>query len=87
MAAPRWRCPLCHVIYWTARAKCTGGWPVYDPARPGQYAPQHREVPVVADPQTSLAAVDARAKHQGDDDGDGQPHGQYDARPAEQAEQ
>lgn len=53
MARPRWRCPTCQVIYHSRRAVCVGGWPVYDPARPGAYIPDHREVHVVPDPQTA----------------------------------
>lgn len=49
---PRYRCPLCRVIYFSARAVCAGGVPVYDPQRPGETDAEHDPTAVVPDPQT-----------------------------------
>ncbi len=47
---PRYRCPVCRVIAWSAETRCAGGWPVYDPARPGAYDPEHEPTQVELDP-------------------------------------
>lgn len=49
---PRYRCPECQVIHYTPDAECRGGWPVYDPARPGAWLPRHPARLVVLDTQT-----------------------------------
>lgn len=49
----RYRCPRpeCRVIHYSARALCSGGWPIYDPARPGARVPEHPRERVVPDSQ------------------------------------
>ena len=48
----RYRCPICRVIYYSARAVCHGGEPYYDPAQPGAVLDDHEPTPVAPDLQT-----------------------------------
>lgn len=46
---PRYRCPQCRVIRWRPDDVCRGGYPIYDPARPGAYDDPHPPTRVVPD--------------------------------------
>jgi hypothetical protein len=47
----RYRCPTCRTIFYSAKAWCVGGWPLYDPQRPGAFIPEHDPALVVPDAQ------------------------------------
>jgi hypothetical protein len=49
----RYRCPVCLVIFYAPESMCAGGWPIYEPGRPGEHRPYHepRQVVIEGEPE------------------------------------